>query len=129
LLKRTLIGLIRSFETTGEKARDPALKTRHYKIPKERLQEETLSVLKKLPGFKILHLIDNMNEILVERKTFTGRVQDVTITLFALGPNRSAIDIYSASRGSLGDLGSNYRTILLIYNELDRRLAAYKISS
>ncbi|GAB2700203.1 DUF1499 domain-containing protein [Paenibacillus thermoaerophilus] len=129
MLKRTLIGLVRSHETTGEKARIPELKTRHYKIPKEQLWEEVQSVLKKLPGYKLLHAVENVGEIVAEKKTVTGRVQDITLTLFSLGPMRSAVDIYSASRGSLGDLGSNYRVILQIYNELDRRLAQHKITN
>ncbi|MNW22247.1 hypothetical protein D3C71_2236230 [compost metagenome] len=56
-----------------------------------------------------------------------GRTQDVTITLFGINPMKSAIDIYSASRGSLGDLGSNYRTILDIHKQLDKKLASHKI--
>jgi uncharacterized protein (DUF1499 family) len=126
LLKRTLIGIIRSHEQTGEKARDPALKTKYYRLSKDKLWEEVVIMINKLPGYKLLHEAKNVGEIVVEKKTVTGRVQDITLTLFAISPAKSAIDIYSASRGSLGDLGSNYRTILDIYRQLDRRLAAYK---
>jgi uncharacterized protein (DUF1499 family) len=128
LLKRTLIGLIRSYEQTGEKAKDPALKTRYYKLSKEKTWDEVAGVLKKLRGYKILHEVKNVGEIVVEKRTATGRTQDITITLFAVNPLNTAIDIYSASRGSLGDLGSNYRTILEIYNTLDKQLAPYKVS-
>ncbi|SHE10059.1 Protein of uncharacterised function (DUF1499) [Chlamydia abortus] len=128
LLKRTLVGLLRSHEQTGEKAKDPLLKTRYYKLSKDKLWEEVVSTLKKINGYKILHEVPNVGEIVVEKKTITGRRQDITLTLFAITPVKSAVDIYSASRGSLGDLGSNYRTILDIYNALDRRLSAYKIS-
>ncbi|MFD0869998.1 MULTISPECIES: DUF1499 domain-containing protein [Paenibacillus] len=128
MLKRTLVGLLRSHEQTGEKAKDPLLKTRYYKLSKDKLWEEVVSTLKKINGYKILHEVPNVGEIVVEKKTITGRRQDITLTLFAITPVKSAVDIYSASRGSLGDLGSNYRTILDIYNALDRRLSAYKIS-
>jgi uncharacterized protein (DUF1499 family) len=121
-----LIGIIRSHEQTGEKARDPALKTKYYKLSKDKLWEEVVIMMNKLPGYKLLHEAKNVGEVVVEKKTMTGRVQDITLTLFAISPAKSAIDIYSASRGSLGDLGSNYRTILDIYRQLDRRLAAYK---
>ena len=124
--KRTLIGILRSFETTGEKAKDPLLKTKYYKLPKDKLWDEVISMLSKMPGYKILHEVKNVGEIVVEKKTITGRTQDITLTLFAISPVKSAIDIYSASRGSLGDLGSNYRTILDIYRQLDKRLAQYK---
>jgi uncharacterized protein (DUF1499 family) len=121
-----LIGIVRSHEQTGDKARDPALKTKYYKLSKDKLWEEVVIMVSKLPGYKLLHEAKNVGEIVVEKKTMTGRVQDITLTLFSISPAKSAIDIYSASRGSLGDLGSNYRTILDIYRQLDRRLAAYK---
>ncbi|MFB6364775.1 DUF1499 domain-containing protein [Paenibacillus elgii] len=128
MLKRTLIGLIRSQETTGEKAKDPALKTRYYKISKEQAWDEVVNMFKKLSGYKLLHEVKNVGEIVVERRTITGRTQDITLTMFGINPLKTAIDIYSASRGSLGDLGSNYRTILDIYRHIDKRLAAYKIN-
>jgi uncharacterized protein (DUF1499 family) len=126
LLKRTLIGLLRSHEVTGEKAKDPNLKTRYYKISRDKAWEEVVSVLKKIPGFKLLHEVPNVGEIVGEKRTMTGRTQDITITLFAISPVKTAIDIYSASRGSLGDLGSNYRTILNIFKAIDRKLGQYK---
>ncbi len=126
MLKRTLIGLIRSHETTGEKAKDPALKTRYYKISKDQAWDEVVNMFKKLSGYKLLHEVKNVGEIVVERRTITGRTQDITLTMFGINPLKTAIDIYSASRGSLGDLGSNYRTILDIYRHIDKRLAAYK---
>jgi uncharacterized protein (DUF1499 family) len=128
LLKRTLIGLLRSFEQTGEKARDPLLKTKYYKLSKDQLWDEVTAVLKKTPGYKLLHEVKNVGEIVAERRTMMGRTQDITITLFAINPMKSAVDIYSASRGSMGDLGSNYRTILDLYKQFDRKLAPYKIT-
>ncbi len=47
MLKRTLIGLIRSHETTGEKARDPLLKTRNYKLSKDQAMDEVVNMFKK----------------------------------------------------------------------------------
>ncbi|RTE09533.1 DUF1499 domain-containing protein [Paenibacillus whitsoniae] len=128
MLKRTLIGLVRSHETTGEKARDPLLKTRYYKLSRDQVWEEITAVLKKTPGYKLLHEVPNVGEIIAERRTMTGRTQDVTLTVIAINPVKTAVDIYSASRGSLGDLGSNYRTILDIYKQLDRKLAAHKVA-
>jgi hypothetical protein len=126
LIKRTLIGLVRSHDGTGEKAKDPALKTRYYKLSKDQVWDEVTNMFKKMNGYKLLHEVKNVGEIVVEKKTVTGRTQDITLTLFGINPLKTAVDIYSASRGSLGDLGSNYRTILDIYRQLDKRLAAYK---
>lgn len=128
-MKRTLIGLIRSFEQTGEKAKDPTLKTRYYKLSKDQAWEEVVQVIQKMPGYKLLHQVEKVGEIVVEKRTPFGRTMDITLTLFAMGPGKSAIDIYSASRGSLGDLGSNYRVIQEIFKQIDRKLAMYKIES
>ncbi|MFD2613244.1 DUF1499 domain-containing protein [Paenibacillus gansuensis] len=128
MLKRVLTGLIRSHEQTGEKAKDPLLKTRYYRMAADDFWEEVLSAVKKMPGYKVLHEVKSVGEIVLEKKTFTGRIQDITLTLVKINPNKSAIDVYSASRGSLGDLGSNYRTILDIHSALDRKLKDYKAS-
>ncbi len=127
MLKRTLIGIFRSHELTGERAKDPALKSKYYKLSKDKAWLEVIAAIKKMKGYKILHEVQNVGEIVLEKKTATGRIQDITITLFAINPVKTAIDIYSASRGSLGDLGSNYRTILEIHKSLDKQMAAYKI--
>jgi len=129
VLKRILIGIVKSVEVTGEKAKDPNLKSRYFKLPKEQLMQEISSVLKKMRGYKVLYEAPNVGEIVVEKRTALGRIQDVTITVVGLSPVKSSVDIYSASRGSLGDLGSNYRTIVEIFGALDRALAAYKDQS
>lgn len=128
MLKRILIGIVRSIEMTGEKAKDPNLKSRYFKLPKEALMEEVAAVMKKMRGYKVLHEVPNVGEIVLEKRTATGRIQDVTITIVGLSPVRSSVDIYSASRGSLGDLGANYRTIVEIFGALERALAVYKDS-
>jgi len=128
LIKRTFVGLMRSHEQTGEKAKDPDLKTRYYKMSRDKVWEEVTSLLLKLPGYKILHEVKTVGEIVVEKRTMLGRKQDITLTLFAINPLKTAVDVYSASRGSFGDLGSNYRTILQIYDALDKKLSAYKIT-
>lgn len=126
MLKRILIGIVKSIEVTGEKAKDPNLRSRYFKLPKDKLMEEVSAIMKKMRGYRVLHEVPNVGEIVLEKRTALGRVQDVTITVVGVSPVKSAVDIYSASRGSLGDLGSNYRTIVEIFGALDRALAAYK---
>ena len=125
-LKRTLVGLVRSHEMTGEKAR-PELRTRHYRMSRDKLWDEIISLLKKKPGYKLLHEVKSVGEIVLEKRTITGRVQDITLTVLAITPVQSSIDIYSASRGSFGDLGSNYRVILDLYKTFDTKFKDYKI--
>lgn len=127
MLKRTLVGILRSHEVTGDKARDPALRTRYYKIPRDKLWDEVISLIKKLPKYTLLHEVKNVGEIVVTKRTVTGRTQDITITLFTINPIKSAIDIYSASRGSLGDLGSNYRTIIELFSLIDQKLGSFRV--
>ncbi|MFD0716517.1 DUF1499 domain-containing protein [Paenibacillus sp. GCM10027626] len=128
MLKRTLIGLLRSHEMTGDKAKDPLLKSHYYKLSKDRAWEEVVSTLKKIPGYKVLHEVQTVGEIVLEKRTMTGRTMDITVSVISVNPVTSAVDIYSASRGSLGDLGSNYRVILDLYRTLDKKLATYKTS-
>jgi hypothetical protein len=126
LLKRTLAGIFRSFEQTGDAANDPALKTRYYKMSRDKLWEEVVSLLKKTPNYELLHEVESVGEIVLSKKTVFGRTQDITLTILKVGPNKSSIDIYSASRGSLGDLGSNYRTIVDLFRLFDTKFAQYK---
>jgi len=127
LLKRILVGIIRSFEGTGDKAKDPLLKSHVYKLSKDKAWEEVVSTLKKMQGYKVLHEVPSVGEIVLEKRTVFGRVMDITVSVISVDPVRSAVDIYSASRGSLGDLGSNYRVILDIYRVLDKKLANSKV--
>ncbi|WP_188887419.1 DUF1499 domain-containing protein [Paenibacillus radicis (ex Gao et al. 2016)] len=128
MLKRTLIGLLRSHEQTGDKAKDPLLKSHFYKLSKDKAWEEVVSTLKKMQGYKVLHEVQSVGEIVVEKKTAFGRTMDITVSVISVNPVNSAVDVYSASRGSMGDLGSNYRVILDIFRVLDKKLAAFKVS-
>ena len=102
------------------------IKTRYYNLSKERAWEEVSSTLKKIPGYKVLHEVPSVGEIILEKRTTFGRTMDITVSVISVSPVRSAVDMYSASRGSLGDLGSNYRTIMNLFSVLDKKLAKYK---
>ena len=100
---------------TSDRAKDPKLKTRYYNLSKEKCFEEVSSTLKKIQGYKVLHEVQSVGEITLEKKTSFGRTLDITVSVLGISPVRSAVDMYSASRGSLGDLGANYRVILNLY--------------
>ena len=38
----------------------------------------------------------------MEKRTTFGRTMDITVSIISVSPVRSAVDMYSASRGSLG---------------------------
>ncbi|WP_379153764.1 DUF1499 domain-containing protein [Paenibacillus sp. sgz5001063] len=126
-LKRTLVGLFRSHDGTSDRAKDPALKTRYYTLSRDKAWEEVSSTLKKIPGFKVLHEVQSVGEITLEKRTGFGRTLDITVSVLNTSPVRCAVDIYSASRGSLGDLGANYRVIQRLYQTLDKKLGKYKV--
>ncbi|MFF2910475.1 DUF1499 domain-containing protein [Paenibacillus sp. NPDC057934] len=126
-LKRTLVGLFRSHDGTSDRAKDPALKTRYYNLQKDKAWEEVSATLKKIPGYRVLHEVESVGEIILEKKTALGRTLDITVSVLNTTPVRCAVDIYSASRGSLGDLGGNYRVIQRLYGSLDKKLGKYKV--
>lgn len=128
-LKRVLVGIVRSFESSGDRAKDPKLKTHYYQMSREKAWAEVTSTLKKIQGYKVLHEVSSVGEITLEKRTMTGRTMDITVSVINVGPNKTAIDIYSASRGGLGDFGANYRVILDLYAILDKKLASYKMNS
>lgn len=128
-LKRTLTGIFRSTEGTSDRAKVPELKTRYYQLSKDKLWEEVTSTLKKIPGYKIVHEVPSVGEILLEKRSSFGRIMDITVSLVGTGPTRSAIDIYSATRGSMGDLGANYRNIMNLFAVLDKKLSQYRTQS
>lgn len=82
---------------------------------------------KKIPGYKVLHEVASVGEITLEKRTAFGRTVDITVSILSVSPVRSAVDIYSASRGSLGDLGANYRIILQLFAVIDKKLSAHKV--
>lgn len=125
--KRNLIGLIRSVEQTKDKSPDPVLRTRYYRLTKERAWDDIVETLKKLPNYNVLHAIPNVGEIVIQRKHITGRKQDITVTVVAMGPIKLAIDVYASARGALGDLGATYRSILDINKALDTKFSMQKL--
>lgn len=115
---RTLTGIWKSREETGEKAKSPELKTRYYKERKDRLMDIIQRVVRnKLPKWNIVHISENRGEITIEKKQGMG-VNDIVVTVFYITPVRTAVDVSSAKRGSFGDLGASYRNILEFYEAL-----------
>lgn len=125
-LKRTLVGLFRSHDGTSDRAKDPLLKTRYYTLSRDKAWDEISSTLKKVPGFKVLHEVQSVGEITLEKRTAFGRTLDITVSVLNTSPVRCGVDMYSASRGSLGDLGANYRVIQRLFQSLDKKLGKYK---
>ncbi len=119
MLKRIFKGFIRSHEQSDEHHANPELKTRYYKIMKDKAWDEIIEVMNKLPGYQFCFEMKKSGELVYMKKTATGRIQDITLTITKTGSLQTAVDIYSASRGIFGDFGSNYRIVRQIYRALD----------
>lgn len=126
--KKILTGLFRSQEGTSDRAKVPELKTRYYQLSRAKVWEDVTSTLKKIPGYKVTHEVENVGEIILEKRTKLGRTMDITVSIISTGPTRTAIDIYSATRGSFGDLGANYRNIMNLFKVLDKKFSSHKVS-
>ncbi|GGJ12962.1 hypothetical protein GCM10010885_22830 [Alicyclobacillus cellulosilyticus] len=117
---RTIVGLWRSREETREHHRDPNLRTRYYREPRDRMVEKVVEVIRgQLRGWHVVHVSRDHGEIVVERRHWLG-TRDITITVYHVSPMRSAVDIVSSKRGSFGDLGASYADILAFFQALNR---------
>lgn len=125
-MRNLLRQILNSSATSSERARDPLLRSRLYKHKKQETLELVVATLKKMPGFKLLHVEEEVGEILLETRSVFGRPMDVTVTVFPDNPVRTFVDVYSASRWSFGDFGANRRVIIKLLSEFDRKLNAVK---
>ncbi|WP_139489775.1 hypothetical protein [Brevibacillus dissolubilis] len=121
-LTRTILGLVRNHEETSEHPKDPALKTRYYKIGSDPLLEAVRRVIEsQMSDWNIVHVDAPRGELMLEKSGALGK-QDMVITIFRLSPMQSAIDVVASQRGRLGDLGSSYRNILRFFEALHREV-------
>jgi uncharacterized protein (DUF1499 family) len=126
MLKNFIRAILNSQATSSEKARDPLLRSRLYKHKKNETMEMVIATLQKMPGFKLLHVEEEVGEILLETRSVFGRPMDVTVTVIAENPIRTFVDVYSASRWSFGDFGANRRVIIKLFEQFDRKLNQVK---
>ncbi|MCR2823830.1 hypothetical protein [Lederbergia panacisoli] len=123
-IARILTGLWRNSTETSDRAKDPKLKTRYYKVNKRVLLEKiTFVVNNKLPGWKLTHLDAERGEMLIERKTM--RQNQMVVTVLQVEPLRCSVDIVSAYEG-LGDLGLSYFTVLKFFDVLNKEVPPEK---
>lgn len=123
-------GLFRSVEQTSDRSAEQSLKTRYYRLSKEQLWPLVTDALSTQGDLRMTHEAHSAGEILLERYTLTGRVQDITVTILQINPLKTCVDIYSASRDSywrFGDLGSNYRVIQRIYRGIEAKAGTYRL--
>ncbi|QZA32266.1 hypothetical protein [Hydrogenibacillus sp. N12] len=109
-------------EESRDDAPYPALRTRYYREPKRRTFEAAKVLVEAgVFGLRPVHVDEERGEIVALRRTPWGTI-DVTLTVYALRPFESAVDVLTARRGALGDFGAGYRLIAAMFRALDGRL-------
>lgn len=109
---KMITGIWKKYEETSENPKIPELKTRYYRKGRESMINEIKKVVHagKLPGWTIVNEDVARGEMMLEKKQGTA-VYGMIVTIYKLTPMSSAIDIYCAKEGILGDFGNGYRYI------------------
>jgi uncharacterized protein (DUF1499 family) len=105
---------------------DPRLRGRTYAISFERVWQAARTVAgTKMRRWRIVEEDDYEGIIRAEATTLVFRfVDDVQIRVFLDPDAQTRVDMYSASRKGVGDLGTNARRIGRFMHRLDRELEA-----
>ncbi|KRG12969.1 hypothetical protein [Lederbergia galactosidilytica] len=117
---RVITGLWRNSTETSDRAKDPKLKTRYYKIGKRKISETITSVVNnKMTGWNLTHFDYDRGEMLIEKRGI--RRNQIVITIVQVEPLRCSVDIVSAYDG-LGDLGATYFLVQKFYEALNKEI-------
>lgn len=107
---------------TSENAKDERLRTRYYRGEQRKVCQIVADFVKREKDLKLVHVNDNRGEIMVEYRDSIGFIHDLVVTVFAVTPVQSAVDIHTAMRSRMFDFGFNVRLINRIYKYLDNQL-------
>lgn len=119
---RIVLGLWRNSAETRDRAKDPKLRTRYFKMTKKKMIEKVHYLINnKLPGWKVVHIDDERGEMLIEKKGVL-RTHQMVISIFQIEHTRSAVDITASYKDPFGDLGMSYFTILHFYELLNKEI-------
>lgn len=105
-------------ETTAESTY-PELVLREYDLPAEELFEKLQTSVNKLGWGITGHRDETYSILAVVTTPLRGYKDDVLIRLLPLSENRNQLYIRSNSRKGHGDLGTNTRHILDLYQQLE----------
>ncbi|RAP26488.1 hypothetical protein EEL32_02025 [Brevibacillus laterosporus] len=121
---RIITGLWRTQEETYEQAWDPMLATRYYEMDQAELVLIVLwTVEHYLPKWQIIHLDAERGEIMLETTEWFHQY-DVVISVYSLFTGKSTIDVLSAKRSCMGDLGACYRHVSHFFGALHASLSS-----
>ncbi|WP_227935597.1 hypothetical protein [Alkalihalobacillus deserti] len=120
---RAITGIWKKHEETSEQPNLPGLKTRYYKKSREVMIENVTKIVKgnKYPNWQVTHVDNERGEISLKKQGVGSSI--MVVTVFKINPIKSAVDVYCANQGALGDFGSSYRSILAFLKALDAEVA------
>jgi hypothetical protein len=117
--------IITGITATGDRVKEPDLRTRYYRGPLREVVEQ----IRKLPTedsrFHLIHVDEDRGEVMVEHRGAMGITHDLVITPVAMTPLSIAVDVHAAIRGRMWDFGGkNRKLIQAIYTYLDKHLTS-----
>lgn len=107
---------------TGEKAKEERFRTRFYRGEQKKVCHEVVTFAKNERDLKVVHVNDSRGEVMIEYRNPLGIMHDLVVTVYAVTPVQSAVDMHAAVRSRFVDPGFNSKLISRIYNYLDREL-------
>ncbi len=121
-MKRFIEGLYKNVAETSDKHSHAELRSKYYKGTKKQVMEAITEAL-KLSVWDVVHIDQERGEVVVLRKSpILKRKSDIVITLHSTSPVKWGVDVRSASRSGLGDLGVNRHYIVHFYHLLSKKL-------
>lgn len=115
--------LTRNHAQTDAVAQDPQLKGRTYHIPFARVWDTAVELANHMPRWHVTKTDEDRGLIQAEAQTRIFKfTDDVTIRIRLDDNALTRVDMLSASRRGMGDLGSNARRIARFLERLDHRL-------
>lgn len=109
---------------TAPDSEDPRLRGRRYGVPFHAVWVAALELAGTLPRWRVVETSPTLGDIRVEaRSRVLGRVVEVAIHVRLDDVGATRVDVRSASRKWLGDLGANARRIDSFLRRLDRALS------
>ncbi len=100
----------------------PELRPRHYGLPADALFAKVKEAIALLPRWEVVESVDERRELhaVVTSALFRFK-DDVTVTVTPEPGGRPAVMVRAVSRVGKGDLGTNTRHVLNLYDALERK--------
>lgn len=107
---------------TGENVKEEHLRTRYYRGEQKKVCQEVVQFAREAKDVQFVHVNENRGEVMMEYRDPLGLKHDIVVTVYAITPVQSAVDLHVALRSRFVDLGFNPKLVARVYHYLDRKL-------